>query len=45
MATPDKTPEQIAAEDRKADLIAILVIFTALILGAIHFASGWTFDF
>lgn len=45
MATPDKTPEQIAEEDRKADLIAVLVIFTALVLGAIHFASGWTFHF
>lgn len=45
MATPDKTPEQIAAEDRKADVIAVLVIFTALVLGAIHFASGWTFHF
>ena len=45
MATPDKTPEQIAEDDRKADVIAVLVIFTALILGVIHFASGWTFHF
>jgi hypothetical protein len=29
--------------DRKADVIGILVIFTALVLGAIHFISGWTF--
>jgi hypothetical protein len=45
VATPDKTPEEISADDRKSDVIAILVIFTALLLGAMHFASGWTFDF
>jgi hypothetical protein len=31
------------AGDRKADVQAILVIFTMLVLGAIHFVSGWTF--
>jgi hypothetical protein len=41
----DKTPDELAAEDRKADLKAILIIFIALVLGAIHFVSGWTFDF
>jgi hypothetical protein len=45
VATPDKTPEEIAAEDRKADVVAIVIIFTALVLGALHFASGWNFDF
>ena len=38
--------ERMAAErdaDRKADIRAILVIFGALIAGAIHFVSGWTF--
>ena len=39
-------PEQDLAEaDRKADVKAILVIFTALVLAAVHFISGWTFDF
>ena len=32
-------------EDRKADAWAVLVIFAALVLGAVHFMSGWTFDF
>lgn len=41
VATPDKSPEEIAAEDRKADVIGVVVIFTALVLGAVHFASGW----
>ena len=45
MSASDKTPEQIAAEDRKADVIAIIIIFTTLVLGALHFASGWKFDF
>jgi hypothetical protein len=35
--------EDVGAADRKADLIGILVIFTALVLGAVHFVSGWTF--
>ena len=43
MSSADKTPEQIAAEDKKADVIAIIIIFTALVLGALHFVSGWTF--
>ncbi len=41
----DQTPEQVTAEDRKADVSAILLIFTALVLGALHYVSGWTFDF
>lgn len=31
--------------DRKADLKATLVIFVTLVLAAVHFISGWTFDF
>jgi hypothetical protein len=31
--------------DSRADLIAIIVVFTMLVLGAVHFISGWTFDF
>ena len=31
-------------EDRKVDAWAVLVIFAALVLGAVHFISGWTFD-
>jgi hypothetical protein len=30
-------------DDAKVDNRAILVIFTALVLGAVHFISGWTF--
>lgn len=45
MRPNDQTPEQLAAADRKADVIGILVIFTALVLTALHFVSGWTFDF
>jgi hypothetical protein len=29
--------------DRKADVWAILVIFSMLVAGALHFVSGWTF--
>lgn len=31
-------------EDRKVDAKAVLVIFTALVLGALLFVSGWSFD-
>ncbi|MFV2090220.1 MAG: hypothetical protein ACC642_06165 [Pseudomonadales bacterium] len=31
------------ASDNKADVIAIIVIFAALVAGAVHFISGWTF--
>jgi hypothetical protein len=41
---PD-TPEALTAADRRTDVKAILVIFSALVLGALHFVSGWTFDF
>ncbi len=30
-------------DDRTVDVKAILVIFTALTLFAVHFISGWTF--
>lgn len=45
MSDQEQTPEQLAESDRKADLVAILVIFTTLVLGAVHFISGWTFHF
>ncbi|MCZ6852997.1 MAG: hypothetical protein O7G86_03670 [Gammaproteobacteria bacterium] len=38
-----KELEEQKAGDRKADLIGIMVIFACLIMGAIHFVSGWTF--
>ena len=42
----DSQPEgDYADEDRKADAWAVLTIFTALVLGAVHFMSGWKFDF
>jgi hypothetical protein len=39
----ENPPEDSGAADRKADLIGILVIFSALVLMALHFVSGWTF--
>lgn len=45
MALHSDSPEDTAAADRKADVKAILIIFTALVLMAVHFVSGWTFDF
>jgi hypothetical protein len=45
MASHDDSPEQAAAADSRADIKAILLIFVALVLGAVHFVSGWTFDF
>ncbi|MEQ8860178.1 MAG: hypothetical protein RIC56_16165 [Pseudomonadales bacterium] len=45
MSGQQLTPEQASAEDRKADVKAILVIFSALVLAALHFVSGWNFDF
>jgi hypothetical protein len=31
--------------DRRADLRALVTIFCATVLSAVHFISGWTFDF
>ena len=31
-------------DDRQVDARAVLVVFTALVLGALHFVSGWVFD-
>lgn len=45
MSAEHQTPEQAAAADRKADVKAILVIFTTMVLMALHFVSGWKFDF
>lgn len=45
MSHQEQTPEQLAKADRKADLVAIVIIFTTLVLGAVHFISGWTFHF
>jgi hypothetical protein len=33
------------AEDQRVDAKAIFVIFTALVLGAVYFISGWMPDF
>jgi len=43
VASNENSHEDQNAADSRADVIAILVIFTALVLGAIHFVSGWTF--
>lgn len=45
MSAHDQSPEAEAQADRRADVKAILLIFVALVLGAVHFVSGWTFDF
>ena len=37
--------EQIEQADSSADVKAILVIFTAVILLAVHTVSGFSFDF
>jgi hypothetical protein len=44
MSSHDQSPESLAESDRRADVKAILLIFAALVLGALHFVSGWTFD-
>lgn len=36
---------QIADADNRADAKVVIVMFVALVLFAVHFASGWTFDF
>mgnify|MGYP001824130574 CR=1 FL=1 len=33
-----------ADDDSRADAIAIGIMFVTLVLFAVHFASGWTFD-
>jgi len=43
--TPQEVQDSKSDEDRKADAWAVLVIFVALVLGAVTFISGWTFDF
>jgi hypothetical protein len=42
--TAEQASETNASGDREADLRGLLVIFCALVLGAVHFISGWTFD-
>ena len=44
MTDAEPADANLEAEDRKTDLRALLVIFAALVLGAVHFMSGWTFD-
>jgi hypothetical protein len=36
----DTKPSQSGWSDRKADTVAVLVIFTALLLGAVYFISS-----
>jgi hypothetical protein len=45
MSGHDLSPEEQAEADRRADVKAILLILAALVLGAVHFVSGWTFHF
>ena len=42
--TLDDPDEAHAEADSRADAKAIVVMLVALILFAVHFASGWTFD-
>ncbi len=41
--TPDRIESERAA-DSKADVWSAFVVFSMLVLGAIYFVSGWTFD-
>ncbi|MEQ8484028.1 MAG: hypothetical protein RIB46_06665 [Pseudomonadales bacterium] len=45
MSAHEQSTEEAEAADRRADGKAVLLIFTALVLIAVHFVSGWTFDF
>ncbi len=40
----DQPETEAAGSDTKADVWAILVMFTAALLMAMHFVSGFTFD-
>lgn len=42
MAANDRIEAERAA-DRKADLWAVVAVFCALVAGAVHYISGWTF--
>lgn len=46
-STMDDTPidDGRSDADRKADAWAVMIIFWALVAGAVHYVSGWTFDF
>jgi hypothetical protein len=44
-ASQDVLDDDKTDEDRKVDAWAVLVVFVALVLGAVHFVSGWTFHF
>lgn len=37
----DVQTEQLAEADRRADVKGILIIFIALVAGAVYFVSGW----
>ncbi len=39
------TDDSRSDSDRKADAWAVMIIFWALVAGAVHYVSGWTFDF
>jgi hypothetical protein len=43
VASNEQDSHDRSAADRKADVIGILVIFSVLVLMALHFVSGWTF--
>ena len=34
--------QDLAQEDRKADVKGILIVFCAAVLAAVYFVSGWT---
>lgn len=41
--TSDSNSEE--QQDAKADMWAIIIIFTTVVIMAMHFVSGFTFDF
>ena len=41
----DEISEQERADDNKADAWAIAIVFVTAVVMAVHFVSGFTFDF
>ena len=41
----DEAPQQKDPADSKADALAMVVIYATAVAFAVHYISGWTFDF
>ena len=44
-AVQEQTESEAASNDTRADVWAIIIMFTAAVAMAMHFVSGFTFDF